>query len=345
MYLTNHAKTIACRFLAAARADMLFRHINRSKLLVVMYHGITHNTYEPPLWTQLRDCDFRQQILYLKKHYHIISLPELDRILASGSDFPANAAMVTFDDGLRNNYCVAYPILKANAIPATIFLTTNLLNTDEFLWFDRLYLVIRQLADRGVDFSHLLPVNGLAHSGASLAQLYDHSVNVLKHATETSRRKTLTELEGLTDSDVSIYSEDFGMLSSEQVLEMDSSGLVSFGVHTANHRIVTQLARNEWESEIRLPRTVLSDLLSQDITSFCYPNGRPDVDFAEEHIAYIADCGYTTAFTTEGVLNPRHLNPYRIGRLQVGNDFSSQFDYFRLNTSGCVGSIRGSFRR
>jgi peptidoglycan/xylan/chitin deacetylase (PgdA/CDA1 family) len=105
--------------------DRLFRHINRKKLLVVMYHGVTSNDYAPPIWTQLPLKTFRQQIEYLCGHYVPVSLTEVTGATRGVSTLPDHAVLITFDDGLRNNYSVAFPVLRELSVPAAIFLTID----------------------------------------------------------------------------------------------------------------------------------------------------------------------------------------------------------------------------
>ena len=63
-------------------------------------------------------------IRYLRAHYDVVPLEDL---ISTGSD---NACAITFDDGWRDNYVTAFPILRAHGVPATIFLATNLVGTD-----------------------------------------------------------------------------------------------------------------------------------------------------------------------------------------------------------------------
>ena len=56
--------------------------------------------------------DFRAQIRYIDRHYHVISTSELIAALDGEMDLPENAALLTFDDGYADHYDYAMPILQ-----------------------------------------------------------------------------------------------------------------------------------------------------------------------------------------------------------------------------------------
>lgn len=85
---------------------------------------------------------FEQQLIYLRDHgYTTISLDELDRAIKIGTTSPiAKPVILTFDDGWRNQYYYAFPLLKKYHVTATFFVYTNPIDhSDKFLTWDELH--------------------------------------------------------------------------------------------------------------------------------------------------------------------------------------------------------------
>ena len=77
---------------------------------------------------------FERQIAFLARRYRCISMDELLESFLAGRPLPRNAAVVTFYDGYRDNYDVAYPVLRHHRVPATFHLATGALEGGEPLW-------------------------------------------------------------------------------------------------------------------------------------------------------------------------------------------------------------------
>ncbi len=303
-----------------------------------MYHGITRNDYNPQIRTQLPEKKFRQQIEFLKSQYNLVSLSTMISMLESGDAFPERTAMITFDDGLRNNHSVAYPILKEFSVPAAIFLATDFMGTNRYFWFDELYFLVQKALRDERDLSQITELRGCKARDAS--GIYNYYLERMKRIPEDDIKGIMNRLKDHVSVDMFSYAEDVGMLTWDHILEMKASGLVEFGVHTANHRILTGLAEDEWEKEISEPQRRLSRILGKEVTSFCYPNGKPHVDFADAHVAYLKQCGYQVSFATENRLHTMGNDPYQIGRIPAGNDLSSEPEYFPLATSGFIEYVK-----
>jgi len=136
------------------------------KALVICYHCIKDEA-----WPHLRPAkvvDFKNQMQYLSKVYSPISLERMAQHIQNGTSLPSKAIAVTFDDGYRDNYENAYPILKEYNIPATFFLTTGFIGTGEIPAWDKGYYTsektlmlsweqVREMSDSGISFgSHTL---------------------------------------------------------------------------------------------------------------------------------------------------------------------------------------------
>ena len=90
---------------------------------ILCYHGLA-DSCASKLCMSHRDFD--RQMHYLKSHhYRVISLAELVRFLDYEQHLPRRAVVVTFDDGYRSFYDVAYPVLKQYGFTATLFVYTD----------------------------------------------------------------------------------------------------------------------------------------------------------------------------------------------------------------------------
>lgn len=333
--MNEFIKKSTCNVLASLKVDGMMRYLNRTKLMVVMYHGVTRNRYDPPVWTQLPEEIFLAQMKYIKSHYNILHLSSFISFLRSGKDLPDRSALITFDDGLRNNYSVAFPILKRLTIPATIFLTTNFIDTERIFWFDELLFLIRQKVKQNEKIVDEIMANFGSRYRNDVWNAYFYMVNKMKRMSEDERNIIMDQLRDNMKMDSGLMLDDFGLMKWDHILEMERSGIIDFGAHTANHRILANISEELWDEEMKEPRATLSKILGKDIVSFCFPNGIPEVDFNERHIDYLRACGYICAFTTEASLySPGKVDPFRIGRIPAGNDLTSHMAFFKLACAG-----------
>lgn len=99
---------------------------------ILIYHRVSPNVVEDNEchnWNVHPDV-FRGQLEHLKKEgYPVLPLNEGIARLSANEPLPQRAVAITFDDGYRNNYLYAYPVLKELGFPATIFLATAYMDT------------------------------------------------------------------------------------------------------------------------------------------------------------------------------------------------------------------------
>ncbi len=123
------------------QSKIIWRRLtDRRAIFVLNYHKVDYQV--PPLFgVAARPDVFEKQMVFLKKHYRIADLSELGK-LEFDSDDKRDIVVITFDDGYRNNYTYAFPILKKHGIPATIFLVTDYVGSHRLLWHDRLSWIL-----------------------------------------------------------------------------------------------------------------------------------------------------------------------------------------------------------
>ncbi len=93
--------------------------------------------------------NFERQMKYLRDHrYHVISLDEFIQLKQQNAKFAHDTVVITFDDGKRDNYSEAFPVLKKYDMPVTIFVITQWVGHNAFLTWDQ----IREMSESGIDF-------------------------------------------------------------------------------------------------------------------------------------------------------------------------------------------------
>ncbi|WP_392486770.1 polysaccharide deacetylase family protein [Haloimpatiens sp. FM7315] len=109
---------------------------------VLMYHSVSKD--KNGIFNISKD-NFEKQMRYLKDNgYNTISLKDAYEIMSKKMNFSKKSIIITFDDGYKDNYENAYPILKKYKLKATIFMVTDFtkhssyyLNEDELRDLDR----------------------------------------------------------------------------------------------------------------------------------------------------------------------------------------------------------------
>ncbi len=107
-------------------ARMVADSENGTKVLVLNYHKVDNMNISLSVLPE----DFDRQMRYLSDHgYHTITPDDLYDSLEGQKELPENPVLITFDDGYRDNYDNAYPILRKYGFKATIFVITSFLGT------------------------------------------------------------------------------------------------------------------------------------------------------------------------------------------------------------------------
>lgn len=266
------------------------------KLSILMYHAVIEDPLYIHDWCFLDSDTFRTQLRYLKTHFNVIRLSEgIEEIKKYNKKRPL--AAVTFDDGFQNNYDIAFPILREENIPATIFLTTNLIDTDDILWFCKLNQVLAKTQKLRFNWNGKVlnlksPINKAKASSFIQAKLKETPHPRLLNEI----RKIIVQLNDNPDYQINLKSP-YRMLSSAAILKMAKSNLIDFGAHTHNHAILRYISSKDKKKEIEKSLDLIEQLTGNHCKFFSYPNGRKQ-DYDDECIKILKSNRVKAAFTT-----------------------------------------------
>jgi peptidoglycan/xylan/chitin deacetylase (PgdA/CDA1 family) len=101
----------------------LFYQAKKGEAVVLMYHSISEKKH----FSAVNPEDFARQMEFLKAmDYKVISIDRFFSELKAG-DFAPKTVLISFDDGFKDNYENAFPVLKKFNLPASIFVSSSLL--------------------------------------------------------------------------------------------------------------------------------------------------------------------------------------------------------------------------
>ncbi|MCP5099108.1 MAG: polysaccharide deacetylase family protein, partial [Chloroflexi bacterium] len=124
------------------------------KVPILMYHYISTPPDDADVYRidlSVEPEDFREQLAYLADNgYTPIDLYDLSRAITNKRELPEKPVILTFDDGYRDNYEYAFPILEEFGFKGTFFVVTEFIDfgREEYMTWD----MISEMAAAGHRF-------------------------------------------------------------------------------------------------------------------------------------------------------------------------------------------------
>ena len=314
----SHETLVHVCYLSGLTGMLLRLRMKQRRCTILLYHqvdtptgigfGSGKDSYVPP-------GVFRRQMEFLKGRFRILSLREAISHVETETPFPPASTAVTFDDGYRNNFSNAYPILTEYAIPFSLFVSTGFLGNQSCPWWEQIRqaLVLNsQSVTLNVDSRQreydLASDMGKRKLNAEMRQHIlmhpDDEGNVLQHL-----QNQLSHWPGSEQGDI--------FLSREELRRLAQSRLVEIGSHSISHASLTHLDHEALRREVQGSKDVLESDLGRPVESFAYPYGER-ADFSPEVIRMVKDSGYRCALTgLQG--NVGHSDdPFQLKRISIG---------------------------
>jgi peptidoglycan/xylan/chitin deacetylase (PgdA/CDA1 family) len=321
--LTRSKRRLMARALDVTGCGQMLRALGAWRgLLILTYHRIGHAgdcDFDHDLWSATEE-QLDRQLTTLSQMGDIIGLDDLELTLRAPR---GRAVMLTFDDGYRDNFSKAVPILKGHGATATFFITTGFIDHPRVPWWDEIAWMVATSTRRW------LPVNRWVAEPLLLG--------------DTARARTLRRVQAVykglpanqTEEYLNVLGESFGTgrcpaalgsnlwMTWDMLREMQRHGM-TFGAHTVNHPILANLTPWQQDEEIGQCRLRLIEELDGPIEAFSYPEGRRS-SFNDATRRSLRKHGYRWAFiSVGGHCRPRHQDVYAVHRASVEGHFDPQ---------------------
>ncbi len=237
----------------------------------------------------LRQGTFEAVVRYLQTHFSIISLQAFLSTQATARSDSRLPCLLTFDDGWRDNFTTALPILKKYNAPAVIFAVSGLVETPNTFWVENLAKNWkREDCRRKLDVAFAES----SKSGPS-ETTFEGIVEKLKHLPAAKREQVLDSLPGDLNPGESMDDGD-RMFSWSEAKDLQKEG-VEIEAHSVTHPLLVYEDDETVVRELSESKRLLEQKLGKRVRAFAYPNGTWDQRVRK----MVEEAGYECAFTTE----------------------------------------------
>ena len=342
-------KNIAATGLYRTGLFPILRRLDGNLAILMLHRIVTEEERAKSLNKPMMvtEAQFESLLKAIHRYCRPVALSDAVQQIKYGRKFKPGTVAITFDDGYYDVYQRAYPLLRRYDIPATLFVTTSVIdNPQHYLWWDEVdYLCATDQVGRissgdfhseelraAVHYLAQLQGNRTAHLEAKIRQTFSHMPLAERERIVVRIRELATESGSRTQL----------MLSWDNIRAM--SDLFEIANHTVSHPMLSRLGLPEMRQEIEDAKLRIEKETATACKGLAYPSG----DFSDEVVSIAESLGFDYAVTTRFSNNSDSSDRMRLGRKDAGYlylDHKLSPAYFNIVVSGATDWLRGGAQR
>ena len=285
-----------------------------NNLTIVMYHYV--RDLKNSRYPDIKGLDvnlFKEQINYMRKHYHIITMEEVIHSIDNQVKIPKKSVLLTFDDAYSDHYNNVFPILDKYKLQGSFYAPSKAITEHTVLDVNKIHFILASTEDKINLVNELKELVKFYQKEYQLED-FDYYYKKLAQASRLDTKdvifiKRLLQVELVEDLRIKIvdtlFEKYIGMsedafsrelyMNEEQLKHMLRSGQ-HIGNHGYNHYWWNSLNEKEMSQELDLSINFL-EKLGADMNNWtaCYPYGSYD----DQSIKMLKERGCKLAVTTE----------------------------------------------
>lgn len=331
------------RFLAQRMRDFgllsaIERLARKPGLLVLAYHRIGDPAESPeysPVFSATAE-GFRAQIEAIRRGFRLLSPRELTDAASGDLPLAEPCAALTFDDGYRDQFDLALPILNDLGTTATFFIPPDLIDRPRPFWWDLVSRIIRQTNRARLELLYPAPMTVDLQSNTR-DEAITRVIDACLSCRPLDENRLADHLQ--TRAGVTLNLEGIGraaLMDWEQVATLVSSGM-GIGSHGKTHRRLSDLDDPGQSDELVSSKRMLEAKLGIEVEAISYPYGTVG-DYDLRTLRLSRDAGYRVGYTFgDGSNRPWEGDPLQVSRINVGSADSAEMVRARLALNLAVG--------
>lgn len=242
--------------------------------------------------------EFTDDLDYLAKNYHPISLTDLLLFIKNGTTLPRKALHLTFDDGFRELYDIVAPLLRQKGIPATIFINSAFTDNKNFCYQHQASVLTEYILKENVSVVDRKKIEALLLQNDIKSKSISSAILTIKY----KQRALVGIIAGILDIDLNGYlSQNKPYLTNEQINKLINDGF-TFGAHSIDHPLYAELELEEQIRQTMESINFLRKTFDLHYGVFAFPHS--DIGVSKKYFQKIEQSGLIDiSFGTSGIID------------------------------------------
>lgn len=288
-------------------------------MIFLCYHGVTINGsigVENFSKKHISAKEFYNQMLKIKKNYNILNIEQIFYHLKNKKPFKKKSVSISFDDGFKNNFTVALPILKKLNIPAIFYICPQSITKQEMFWVDKIEACINHCKKKIISINLNKRIKNYSiEKNDQKKSLINRLKKICKKKSVKDKNKIIKDLINQTGIEPKIkFSKNYEIANWKQIKLASKNKLFTIGGHSMEHDILTNMNDKEINYDIKETKKIIENKIGKKVKHFSYPEGK----FNDKVMFFLKKNKILTCPLASGYRNNHLTSPYKIKRVMVG---------------------------
>ncbi len=274
------------------------------------------------------ESEVEAAIKQLSKRYRLISMDDAVEQIKNGV-IARESAVLTFDDGFRDNFKYLYPILKKYKVPATYYINASVIGSNRNLWFQSIINYFFAVEGEEV----FVEINQTKYCLETPSKRYQAAFDFMQYLQANHQPEEFLNIIDATAGDLCLPGEEDFHMSWDELEALVADPLITIGAHSYNHYPLGYCSEELSAYEIEKSVTELEKNLGFKIEHFSYPRGHKE-DFNAHHISCLRGLNVSSGVTTIRGVNRRGEDIYQLKRVGFPQNISGDVNDFLWHVGG-----------
>lgn len=307
------------------------KHKTKQKAIILAYHRVVPKSMLDPTMQMpgmyVSEESFEMHMQWFKKNFKMVKLEDIIHQIKIGREWDKPQCAITFDDGWKDNYEYAFPILKRHNIPATIFLVgIDIEKIKPICWYIIFEAIVQsdnlpEELTSDFEFDNNIVGSKINDTIEKARKI----INLLRELPYDKFIKVCNKFEKYFNDHMNYeeFRKKYETLSRKDVQEMSQYG-IDFGYHSLNHFMLTKVAPDKLNNELIIPTSLSKDKSINFKPIFCYPDGKYNIDI----IDLLQKINYIGAVSLRKGLNDINTKCFELCRINIHEGIAKPLPLF-----------------